>query len=98
MGDTVFRYGGEEFFVLVEGGGDSGTMIVAEKLVAAIAAEPIAGYGVTASAGAAVWTSHFTEPAELIEAADAALYGAKRSGRARAVLAPAAGVPATVAG
>jgi two-component system, cell cycle response regulator len=97
-GDTVFRYGGEEFFVLVEGSDHPGTMAVAEKLVAAIAAEPIAGHDVTASAGAAIWTSRFTQPAELIEAADAALYEAKRSGRARAVLAPAAGTPAAVAG
>ncbi len=97
-GDTVFRYGGEEFFVLVEGGDVSGTLIVAEKLVAAIAAEPVAGHELTASAGAALWTARFTQPAELVEAADAALYEAKRSGRGRAVLAGTVAAPAALTG
>jgi two-component system, cell cycle response regulator len=97
-GDTVFRYGGEEFFVLVEGGDVSGILVVAEKLVAAIAAEPVAGHGLTASAGAAVWAARFTQPADLIEAADAALYEAKRSGRGRAVLARTVAAPAALAG
>jgi diguanylate cyclase (GGDEF)-like protein len=84
--DVVFRYGGEEFCVLAEGGDGPGTVFVAEKLLAAIAAEPINGIEVRASAGVAIWTSGFDEPAELLAAADAALYQAKDAGRARVVL------------
>jgi diguanylate cyclase (GGDEF)-like protein len=84
--DAVFRYGGEEFCVLAEGGDGPGTVFVAEKLLAAIAAEPINGIDVTASAGVAIWTPSFGEPAELLEAADTALYEAKNAGRARVVM------------
>ena len=84
--DAVFRYGGEEFCVLAEGGDGPGTVFVAEKLLAAIAAEPINGIDVTASAGVAIWTPSFGEPAELLDAADSALYEAKNAGRARVVL------------
>jgi diguanylate cyclase (GGDEF)-like protein len=82
--DTVFRFGGEEFCVLVEGGDGRGAMVVAEKLLAAIAAQPVAGRSITASAGVALWSSLFREPAELLAAADRALYQAKRRGRAQA--------------
>ena len=85
--DPVFRFGGEEFFVLVEGGDQTGTMFIAEKLLTAIASEPIAGIDMTASAGVALWHPGFSEPAELLEAADAALYEAKRTGRARVAIA-----------
>jgi diguanylate cyclase (GGDEF)-like protein len=84
MTDTVFRFGGEEFCVLVEGGDGRGAMVVAEKLLAAIAAQPVAERDLTASAGVALWSTLFHEPAELLEAADLALYQAKRRGRAHA--------------
>jgi diguanylate cyclase (GGDEF)-like protein len=82
----VFRYGGEEFCVIVEGGDRAGSLVIAEKLLAAIVAEPICGLDVTASAGVALWLPTFTEPSELLEAADAALYEAKRAGRARVIV------------
>jgi two-component system, cell cycle response regulator len=84
--DPVFRYGGEEFCVIVEGGDRAGSLVIAEKLLAAIVAEPICGLDVTASAGVALWLPTFTEPSELLEAADAALYEAKRAGRARVIV------------
>ncbi|MDX6414306.1 MAG: hypothetical protein QOH23_1716, partial [Gaiellaceae bacterium] len=95
--DPVFRYGGEEFFVLVEGGDKAGTLFIAEKLLAAIAAEPVARIDVTASAGVGMWTPAFTEPAELLEAADAALYEAKHAGRARVAVSEASATAAVPA-
>src|SRR5207247_8294473 len=89
MEDAVFRYGGEEFCVLADGSDGRGAMIVAEKLLRVIADEPIRGLDITASAGVAAWTVHFDQPAELLAAADAALYEAKRCGRAQAKLAEA---------
>ena len=81
--DTVFRYGGEEFCILIESD-RRGAMVVAEKLLDVIASEPINGIDVTASAGVASWSVLFEQPKELLEAADAALYEAKRCGRAQA--------------
>jgi two-component system, cell cycle response regulator len=83
--DSVFRYGGEEFCVLIDSDG-RGAMILAEALLEAIASEPISGIGVTASAGVASWSVLFDQPMDLLDAADAALYEAKRRGRAQATI------------
>jgi diguanylate cyclase (GGDEF)-like protein/PAS domain S-box-containing protein len=78
--DTLARYGGEEFAVLLPHSDGDGARAVVERLLAAV---PL---GQTASAGIAVWDG--SETAEgLLARADAALYAAKDSGRARAVTA-----------
>lgn len=82
-GDLLFRYGGEEFFLLLEGTDAEGTLTVATRSLVAIESEPIINIDVTASAGTANWSPRMTEPAELVSAADAALYEAKRGGRAQ---------------
>jgi diguanylate cyclase (GGDEF)-like protein len=82
-GDVLFRYGGEEFFLLLEGTAAAGTLTVAARSIAAIGSEPIMNVEVTASAGTANWSSRFTEPAELLNAADLAMYDAKRNGGAQ---------------
>ena len=86
--DTVARWGGEEFVVLLPKVRDDDTLrYVAEKLRLAISAQPIP-FGddvlaVTASAGAArAGIGRFTAEA-LVDAADRALYSAKRRGRDR---------------
>ncbi len=86
--DTVARWGGEEFVVLLPKVGDDDALRhVAEKLRLAISAQPIP-FGddvlaVTASAGAArAGIGRFTAEA-LVDAADRALYSAKRRGRDR---------------
>jgi diguanylate cyclase (GGDEF)-like protein len=82
-GDVLFRYGGEEFFLLLEGTDSAGTATVATRSIAAIGSEPIMNIDVTASAGTANWSSRFTEPSELLKAADLAMYEAKRNGGAQ---------------
>ena len=84
---SVFRYGGEEFFILADGSDGQDALILAETLLKAISDTPIRGLDITASAGVASWTLRFDRPAELLEAADAALSEAKRWGIAQARLA-----------
>ncbi|HXD04896.1 MAG TPA: GGDEF domain-containing protein [Burkholderiaceae bacterium] len=86
--DVLARYGGEEFIALLHDVEAPGALVVAERLRAAIEALRIHHNGspfgvVTVSIGAASTASHDADAADLIEAADAALYEAKRSGRNR---------------
>ena len=93
--DVVARYGGEEFVVLLPETDQAGAMHCGEKLLAAIQALAISheddGVGagvVTVSIGVAVgWPGPTgASPRALIDAADGALYEAKRGGRARVCL------------
>lgn len=95
-GDTVARVGGDEFVLLLPSVPDAGRLLaVAERLTARMA-EPIAYGGalcrVAASLGLVLSERHRGARADdLLAAADAALYAAKRAGRGRAVLAQASG-------
>jgi two-component system, cell cycle response regulator len=84
--DTVGRYGGEEFLVVLPGCGASEALALAERLRQGMAAEPIAdndqAFQVTLSFGVSVWDSRLTGQ-ELLQSADSALYDAKRNGRNR---------------
>jgi diguanylate cyclase (GGDEF)-like protein len=81
------RYGGEEFCVLLPGSGAVRALQTAEMIRAAVQALAIAHGAssyqtVTVSVGVASTRPNDTQrPADLIEAADAALYVAKRQGR-----------------
>jgi diguanylate cyclase (GGDEF)-like protein len=93
LGETVARYGGEEFVALVQGD-TLQARVVAERVRAAVeqlevlddAGEPLR---LTASVGVAAWVMSPEGPpaAEaaraLIDAADQAMYRAKRAGRNR---------------
>ncbi|HKR64042.1 MAG TPA: diguanylate cyclase [Thermoanaerobaculia bacterium] len=86
--DTVARYGGEEFVVLLPETPLADAVSFAEKLRSAIASAPVRVPGgelpVTVSVGAASLAhTGFASPAEMIQAADQALYRAKRNGRNR---------------
>ena len=89
-GDRLFRYGGEEFVLLLPGTGRDELRRLVDGLRGEVAQQlRTRGRAVTVSIGAAV-----LEPGEDTQAwlarADAAMYEAKRLGRDRAVLAPAA--------
>jgi diguanylate cyclase (GGDEF)-like protein len=82
--DTAYRYGGEEFCVILrETEGDAAT-VVAERLRSVIA-QRFAGVGgspiVTASLGVAAMPADAIDAASLVAAADRAMYQAKSAGR-----------------
>ena len=84
---VLARYGGEELAVLLPGVGLAGSMRLAEELRAAIEARSILfrgkSLGVTISIGAAGCPQHGQSTADLVSAADEALYRAKSAGRNR---------------
>jgi diguanylate cyclase (GGDEF)-like protein len=89
-GDFIARMGGEEFLVLIDAASIAAIQAAAERLrrgveQMAIAHDGVAGQAVvTISVGIALTRpGPGTDPASLIEAADAALYEAKRNGRNR---------------
>jgi len=84
--DLVFRFGGDEFAVLLPSTGLSGARTVAEKIHAAVGAlnathqTPV---DVTCSVGIAVYPKDGHDATSVIIAADRACYAAKRNGRDR---------------
>jgi diguanylate cyclase (GGDEF)-like protein len=88
--DRAFRIGGEEFAVILTDTDIPGALLVAERLRAPIAADPITTesgeVSVTTSIGIAR-AHNAMDRAELLKAADAALYEAKADGRNRVVVA-----------
>lgn len=85
--DMVFRYGGEEFLVLLPDGDRDGAARLAERVRAAIEGDTAADLGLTVSAGvAAADRFRASTPLPLLRRADAALYRAKRTGRNRVVV------------
>ena len=88
--DFVFRYGGEEFLVVLVDTGLEAAMPVAQSWARKSAATPsvseAANLKITASIGVASFDGH-PDYAYLIERADKALYRAKQAGRDQAVAA-----------
>jgi hypothetical protein len=77
------RYGGEEFAIVIPGAGLDAAVRLAERLRAAVEAADFGEAKVTLSAGAATWRPGTRTIAAALDAADAALYAAKRRGRNR---------------
>jgi len=91
--DLAFRYGGEEFLVLLPQAGAEQAKEVAERIRQAVAAEPWAFNhsqdSITISIGVATLRGIPPGPGrglDLVERADRALYEAKRAGRNRVTL------------
>lgn len=87
-GDLGARYGGEEFAVLLPGTDEAGAAVMAERIRSEVRALALPHAGseagiVTVSLGVATMLPPIGAhgPARFIEAADAALYAAKRGGR-----------------
>jgi diguanylate cyclase (GGDEF)-like protein len=93
--DTVSRYGGEEFVIVLPETDAIGAARLAARLGTVIrsapfcldlradghAVDPHEGLKVTASIGVAVFPEHGMTPARLLRSADDALYAAKDAGR-----------------
>jgi len=86
--DMTSRFGGEEFGVILPGVDSQSAMQAAERIRAAIEAEPIPQVKkITASIGVVTFGEHTDNIDELLEMADKAMYDAKKSGRNRVKLA-----------
>jgi len=85
--DTLGRYGGEEFMIVLPQVSKSEAIEVAEKLRRAVDECPFPHGGVqpggrvTVSLGVANFPSDADEQDRLVDCADAALYASKRGGR-----------------
>ncbi|HEX7763620.1 MAG TPA: GGDEF domain-containing protein, partial [Cellvibrio sp.] len=88
--DSIFRYGGEEFVVILSNTNSLGAEIIAERIRQQIANTQIfhngTGINTTVSIGISTHNGEHNEEMEsLFERADRALYRAKQSGRNRTV-------------
>jgi diguanylate cyclase (GGDEF)-like protein len=101
----LFRYGGEEFAVLLRDTALPGGVALAERLRQAVAGTPFVGMTLTISVGVAEWRPGRDGIESALGRADGAMYEAKRSGRNRVAAvgaaspnrAPPAEVPAATA-
>jgi diguanylate cyclase (GGDEF)-like protein len=84
--DQAFRYGGDEFAVLLPQTTIEAALRVAERIRQQTYAEiEIGSSPISISLGLATWPSDGISPTDIIAAADVALYAAKRNGGNRSV-------------
>jgi two-component system cell cycle response regulator len=86
QGDLVARYGGEEFVLLIPGATDEDAIGAARRVREVLRGVP-GPRPITASLGIACLPDHGVRGADLLAAADQALYAAKEAGRDQARLA-----------
>lgn len=85
--DTIYRYGGEEFLVVMPETSSASALELCERIRLAVFGRVVLpdGRRLTVSAGVAGYPDHAQTPATLVNAADEALYRAKHAGRDRVV-------------
>src|SRR5581483_1999131 len=87
LGSTVARLGGDEFTVLVERISDVADAVRIASRILEVVKQPLLVDGqevmTTASIGVATSTTGFERPEDLLRDADAAMYRAKKMGKAR---------------
>jgi diguanylate cyclase (GGDEF)-like protein/putative nucleotidyltransferase with HDIG domain len=94
--DTAFRYGGEEFAILLPEARLNDALGVAERIRKLIASKTSSrATPITASLGISNWPIDGVMKEEIISAADTALYRAKQTGRNRTCLSSDVMKPAT---
>lgn len=85
--ETVTRYGGDEFVILLTDFGNKDNLHIAAKRITDIISEPIEQddrtLHVTCSLGVAIWPNNGDDLPSLLSHADAAMYSAKEQGRDR---------------
>jgi diguanylate cyclase (GGDEF)-like protein len=86
--DTAYRYGGEEFCILLRETSATDAMHFAERVRQRIEQRFASGEmaGITASFGVADFSPETSTPRSLVEAADTAMYESKHAGRNRVAL------------
>ena len=77
----LFRYGGEEFAVILPATSEGDALLIAERLRSAVEKGDFSDVKTTISLGAAAWQPREGTMASTLDAADRALYSAKRAGR-----------------
>ena len=92
-GDVAARFGGEEFAAFLLDANYAQGLVAAERVRVAVAehefsanrpgSAEVATHRITISIGVAAYPDDATDPIELVELADSALYRAKRAGRNR---------------
>jgi diguanylate cyclase (GGDEF)-like protein len=92
-GDSVYRFGGEEFLIVLRAAGRDEARTLAERLRASVERTPLTGDQlqpvgpVTISIGLALCPEHGLDLNALIDAADRAMYASKEMGRNRVTVA-----------
>lgn len=79
--DFSARYGGEEFLTILSSCEIDGGVDFVERVRAGLREVEFIGGPITVSAGVASYQDGMREPADLLDAADRALYAAKQAGR-----------------
>jgi hypothetical protein len=95
--DTIYRYGGEEFLILMPETECAAGLELCDRLREAVTTRVTLpnGQRPTLSGGVAAFPTHADNPSRLVSAADEALYDAKSAGRDRVVAAQTSSVGVT---